>query len=178
MVIMVIIWNNYCLWKHKPKNKLRMLTKLISRKQETLDSEVLPISKFFSRTPNTESIFYSNKLQKASLTQITRELGKSKIIFQLAWPRYNVDRLLTFVLQEGTCKWTRNFRKPRKQTTLSQSSKHQMPKQITLSTLFPGMKGWTGSREREERGKAFSGRCVQQPKKMLPKKHCRFHLFL
>lgn len=41
------------------------------------------------------------------------------------------------------------FRKPRKQTKLSQSSKHkhiQMPKQATLSSLDPGMSGWTESR--------------------------------
>lgn len=49
------------------------------------------------------------------------------------------------------------FRKPRKQTKLSQSSKHkhtEVPKQITLSSLSPGMsvkREWKQGRGREEK---------------------------
>lgn len=42
------------------------------------------------------------------------------------------------------------FRKPKKQTKLSPSSKHkhiQIPKQVALSSLYPGMSGWRGSRK-------------------------------
>lgn len=62
------------------------------------------------------------------------------------------------------------FRKPRKQTKLSQSSKHkhiQMPKQAMLSSLDPGMSGWTQSRngEREERRNSIIGQvCLSGPR--------------
>lgn len=62
------------------------------------------------------------------------------------------------------------FRKPRKQTKLSQSSKHkhiQMPKQATLSSLDPGMSGWKESGNKGGEGKSIIGQvCLSEPRQI------------
>lgn len=106
-----------------------------------------------------------------SHTLIRKNQGKKKKKFQLAWPHYNVNNiLLIIVLQERTCKWARKSKKQ-----LSQSSKHkhiQMPKQVKLSSLHPGMSGFrqTGEKRGEDR-KIIVQLCLPAPRRFLSWTH-------
>lgn len=96
--------------------------------------------------------------QESPLTYllIREKWGEKKKIFQRASPHYNVNNtLLTTVLQERLARGQGTFRKPRKQTKLSQSQYKdiQMPKQATLSSLDPGMSGWKRSQNGKGRGR-------------------------